>query len=224
MCVRACVCARARARSCVCTQSGMYGSQAVYSTKHAPPGMGLVQATGNLKRKFRLIHTLTQRCALPCPDHIVSLKIKIVSFLFELPSETAFDLHVQSCYPAVFLPCSVHSTMDRFESEFSRPQHSRGTVLPSVNWNTATWKRTPIVAFGYYADFHGGYYQNAYQSRPDLQVAFIKLNYVCQGWREADYFGSRAWVLVKLTPRGFWQRFSKRQVLERDSTRNSRKM
>jgi hypothetical protein len=56
-----------------------------------------------------------------CDNCAVLLKVQIVSFPFELCSETIFDSHT---YRTVILSCVKRVIMDFFESDFSRPQHN----------------------------------------------------------------------------------------------------
>jgi len=61
---------------------------------------------------------------------------------------------VQSCFPIVLLPFSVHITMNRFEIELSRPQHSRISIY-TCKWKYGDLKKDTNFGFsGYHADFH----------------------------------------------------------------------
>lgn len=148
-----------------------------------------------------------------------------MSFPFELRSETTFVSHVQSCSSAVFLPRSVHGTVPWTALKVSSQGHS----------TAAAQYYTCELKYGYLKeDTNFGFFRLPRGlSRRLLSECLSIMNWTADGvyqtklrlsWMKRSYFGSRAWVLVKFTVRGFWQRFVKRQVLERDSTRNSRKM
>ena len=80
---------------------------------------------------LKLIHTHIRLC----PDHVVSLKINTVSFLFESHSETAFDAQMLGRAPAVLRP----STMKAISQGHDKTRSGHSTAC--VKWNTSVLRR-----------------------------------------------------------------------------------
>ena len=121
---------------------------------------------------------------------------------------------------AVPLPCCL-------ESEFSRALRSmaRGGAALLVRTEMGDLQEDP--RFGLFRlprEFPRRLLPENFSVTNELEPVSTKLNYVYNGWREVDSFGSKAWVLVQFTAEGLWQRSGQRQVSEGESWRCSWKV